>query len=74
GTDAAPYFRIFNPIRQAERFDPNGDFVRSMVPELSGVEKKRVLEPWRGPAIEGYPEAMIDLSVGRDATLAAWSV
>jgi deoxyribodipyrimidine photo-lyase len=74
GTDAVPYFRIFNPIRQAERFDPNGDFVRRMIPELAGADKKQVLEPWKYGGVDGYPAPMIDLSTARDQTLAVWKL
>ena len=74
GTDAVPYFRIFNPIRQAERFDPNGDFVRRMIPELAGAEKKQLLEPWKYGGVEGYPAPMIDLNTARDQTLAVWKL
>ena len=70
GTDAVPYFRMFNPIRQAERFDANGDFVRSMVPELANAGKKQILEPWKAGGFAGYPEPIIDLAQGRDSTLA----
>lgn len=74
GTDAVPYFRIFNPVRQAERFDPNGDFVRRMIPELAGADKKQVLEPWKFGGVEGYPAPMIDLNTARDNTLAIWKL
>lgn len=74
GTDAVPYFRIFNPIRQAQRFDPNGDFVRRMIPELAGASKKQVLEPWKFGGIEGYPAPMIDLNMARDQTLGIWKL
>jgi deoxyribodipyrimidine photo-lyase len=47
GTDAAPYFRILNPIRQSERFDPDGAYIRRWVPELEDVPAKRIHEPWR---------------------------
>ena len=46
GTDAAPYFRIFNPVRQSQRFDPDGDYIRRWVPELAAVEGRAVHEPW----------------------------
>lgn len=46
GTDAAPYFRVLNPIRQARRFDPGGEYVRRYVPELRDVPDARILEPW----------------------------
>ncbi len=72
GTDAVPYFRMFNPIRQAERFDASGDFVRSMVPELANAGKKQILEPWKDGGFAGYPEPIIDLVQGRNSTLAIW--
>ena len=72
GTDAVPYFRMFNPIRQAERFDASGDFVRSMVPELANAGKKQILEPWKDGGFAGYPAPIIDLAQGRDSTLAIW--
>ena len=72
GTDAVPYFRMFNPIRQAERFDASGDFVRSMVPELANAGKKQILEPWKDGGFVGYPEPIIDLVQGRNSTLAIW--
>jgi deoxyribodipyrimidine photo-lyase len=46
GTDAAPYFRVLNPVRQARRFDPGGDYVRRYVPELRDVSDARIFEPW----------------------------
>ena len=46
GADAAPYFRIFNPLLQGERFDPNGDYVRRWVPELSGLSSQFIHKPW----------------------------
>jgi deoxyribodipyrimidine photo-lyase len=57
GTDAAPYFRVFNPVLQSARFDPNGDYIRTWVPELRGVEAKHIHAPWEaGLQIKGYPE------------------
>src|SRR5690606_11652169 len=47
GTDAAPYFRIFNPTTQGERFDPDGDYVRTWVPELAHAPGKAVHQPWK---------------------------
>jgi deoxyribodipyrimidine photo-lyase len=71
GTDAAPYFRVFNPITQGEKFDPDGDYVRRFVPELRGVEGKAVHRPWElpdGPP-EGYPEPMVDHKAERQEAL-----
>jgi deoxyribodipyrimidine photo-lyase len=62
GTDAAPYFRVFNPTLQGRRFDPHGDYVRRYVPELREVPEKAVHEPWTlpdGPP-GGYPKPIID--------------
>ncbi|GAA4367634.1 deoxyribodipyrimidine photo-lyase [Nocardioides caricicola] len=62
GTDAAPYFRIFNPVKQGLQFDPNGDYVRRWVPELAHLPGKKAHEPWRyddGYA-KGYPEQVVD--------------
>jgi deoxyribodipyrimidine photo-lyase len=57
GTDAAPFFRVFNPVSQGERFDPDGDYVRRFVPELRDVPGAAVHRPWElpdGPP-DGYP-------------------
>lgn len=50
GADAAPYFRIFNPVRQGEKFDPNGDYVRRWVPELDNMSIAWIHKPWEAPA------------------------
>jgi deoxyribodipyrimidine photo-lyase len=62
GTDAAPYFRVFNPVAQGTKFDPAGDYVRRYVPELRDVPGKQVHEPWRLPAgpPEGYPAPIVE--------------
>jgi deoxyribodipyrimidine photo-lyase len=49
GFDAAPYFRVFNPVLQGKRFDPTGDYVRRWVPELARVPDAWIQEPWRAP-------------------------
>lgn len=49
GADAAPYFRIFNPVTQGEKFDPNGDYVREFVPELAKMPSKHIHAPWKAP-------------------------
>ncbi len=63
GTDAAPYFRIFNPVLQGRKFDPHGDYVRRWVPELETVPERYVHEPWR--MSEGL-RASTGLRLGRD--------
>jgi len=72
GTDAAPYFRVFNPVTQGERFDPDGSYVRRYVEELAGVDGKRVHRPWElpsGPPL-GYPAPIVDHAVERNVALA----
>jgi deoxyribodipyrimidine photo-lyase len=62
GTDAAPYFRIFNPVTQAEKFDPKGDFVRSWVPELADAPSDVIQKPWEQPRLlkeTKYPERIV---------------
>ncbi|MGD8150733.1 cryptochrome/photolyase family protein [Ornithinimicrobium sp. Y1694] len=74
GTDAAPYFRVFNPVLQGEKFDPAGDYVRRWIPELRHVEGKAVHQPWEvedGYA-EGYPRRLVDHSEERKDTLARY--
>ena len=73
GYDAAPYHRVFNPVTQAHRFDPDGDYVRRWVPELREVPGSAVHEPWRlpdGPPA-GYPGPIVDHAVERKVALAA---
>ena len=72
GTDAVPYFRMFNPIRQAERFDPSGAFVRAQIPELANAQGKSIFTPWQYTDTSHYVKPIVDLSAARDATLAAW--
>lgn len=79
GADAAPYFRIFNPIIQGEKFDPNGDYVRKYVPELEGLPNKFIHKPWEAsPEVlqeanvkfgKSYPHPIVDLRESRDKAL-----
>jgi deoxyribodipyrimidine photo-lyase len=56
GTDAAPYFRIFNPVLQSATFDPHGEYIRKWIPELRGVDARHIHAPWQaGLEIKGYP-------------------
>ena len=59
GTDAAPYYRVFNPMRQGERFDPGGEYVRRWVPELAALDANAIHRPQHG-RVDGYPEPIVD--------------
>jgi deoxyribodipyrimidine photo-lyase len=71
GTDAAPYFRIFNPVTQSRRFDESGNFIRRFVKELSSLESKSVHDPGLLKP-ESYPVPLVDLKFGRERALAAF--
>lgn len=66
GTDAAPYFRVFNPNRQGEKFDPSGDYIRRWVPELADVDDAHMRT---GDRPEGYPAPIVDHGVEREEAL-----
>jgi deoxyribodipyrimidine photo-lyase len=72
GTDASPYYRVFNPILQGYKFDPEGNYVRKYIPELSHVLGPEIHEPWLlvDGLQGGYPEPMLDHSKERDESLA----
>jgi len=72
GTDASPYYRVFNPVLQGEKFDPKGDYVRKFVPELRHIQDGSVHQPWLlvdGNA-HGYPPPIVDHAKERDESLA----
>jgi len=83
GTDAAPYFRIFNPVLQGAKFDPNGDYVRRWVPELAGLPAPDIHAPWEAPQLllaqasvklgETYPIPIVDHASARASALAAFA-
>jgi deoxyribodipyrimidine photo-lyase len=82
GADASPFFRIFNPVLQGEKFDPDGKYVREFVPELAGLDDKYLHRPFDAPksALEKagivlgktYPHPLVDHGVARDRALAAY--
>lgn len=75
GADAAPYFRVFNPVLQGEKFDPDGVYVKKWVPELAEVPKKFVHQPWLAGAARpaSYPEPVVDHATARDGALKAFA-
>lgn len=82
GADAAPYFRIFNPILQGEKFDPKGDYVRTYVPELSHLPRNLIHKPWEAGGLElaqagvrlgiTYPKPIVDHAAARERALRAF--
>lgn len=71
GTDAVPYFRIFNPVTQSKQFDPQGDFIKKYCPELAQLDTKYIHEPWLVNYL-AYPKPIIDLTNTRLKALAAF--
>ena len=82
GADAAPYFRIFSPVAQGQRFDPNGDYVRRWVPEINAIKGKNIHAPWEiddsllaqlGIVLDlDYPRPIVNLKYSRERALAAY--
>ena len=82
GADAAPYFRIFNPVLQAQKFDPDGDYIRKYVPEIAKLPDKYLAQPWTASDTmlnqsgivpgETYPYPVVDLSQSRKEALLAY--
>lgn len=82
GADAAPYFRIFNPVLQGEKFDPDGAYVRQWIPELAALPGRWIHRPWEAPADAmaeagvtlgaDYPRPIVDLGITRDRALVAY--
>lgn len=83
GTDAAPYFRVFNPVAQSRRFDPEGVYLRRWVPELAGLSAAAIHSPWTAaPSVlaragvvlgDTYPAPLVDHAEAREAALAAYA-
>jgi deoxyribodipyrimidine photo-lyase len=82
GADAAPYFRIFNPVTQGEKFDPDGQYIKEFIPELKDLPIKYLFSPWEAPKEildnanitlgKDYPEPIIDLKSSREKALDAF--
>ena len=84
GFDAAPYFRIFNPVRQSEKFDNNGNYIRKWVPELADVDKKDIHAPWLADSHDlaskgvklgtDYPYPIVDHAYARERCLTTYKL
>ena len=84
GCDAQPYFRIFNPVAQSEKFDPEGKFIRRYLPQLAGLSAKEIHAPWLVPTQRqqeagcvigtDYPPPIVDHAAARAKTLARYAV
>jgi deoxyribodipyrimidine photo-lyase len=84
GCDAQPYFRIFNPVSQSERFDPEGRFIRRYVPALAGLTHPAIHAPWAAKPMElasagielgkTYPLPVVDHAIARQHTLTRYAV
>jgi deoxyribodipyrimidine photo-lyase len=82
GADAQPFFRIFNPVSQGERHDPDGAYVRRYVPELADLPAEHIHQPWNAPDDvleaagvtlgETYPRPIVDHSEARDQAMAEY--
>jgi deoxyribodipyrimidine photo-lyase len=83
GADAAPFFRIFNPVTQSERFDPRGDYLRRWIPEIAALPDRHIHAPWTAaPEIlasagmvlgSSYPRPIVDHAAARSRALAAFT-
>jgi len=83
GADAAPYFRIFNPVTQAQKFDPRGVYIRRFVPEIAALPTAHLFAPWSAPPLvtaeagiqlgKSYPFPIVDLQQSRQRALHAFA-
>ncbi len=84
GADAAPYFRIFNPVLQGERFDADGKYTRHFVPELKNLPQQFLFKPWEAPSEilknagvvlgQNYPKPIVEMSASRDQAMLAYQM
>ena len=77
GADAAPFFRVFNPVLQGQKFDPKGEYIATWVPELRHLDAKGRHEPWTVPGAldadaSAYPAPIVDLKASRQEALDAY--
>ncbi len=84
GADAAPYFRIFNPVLQGEKFDADGEYTKRFVPELAALPNKFLFQPWEAPPLilkaagvelgKNYPKPIVEISTSRNSALLAYKM
>ena len=84
GCDAQPWFRIFNPVTQSRKFDPDGAFIRRYVPELATLDDRDIHAPWEAPPMallqagltlgQHYPRPIVDHALAREETLARFGI
>ena len=84
GTDASPYYRIFNPITQGEKFDASGEYTKRFIPELKDLPNKYLFRPWEAPESvlkkanivlgDTYPKPIVDIKTSRTKALDAFNV
>ena len=72
GADAAPFFRIFNPVKQSETFDPDGIYIRKWVPEIAHLDNRTIHKPWLSKNPANYPKPVIDHKYARKRALSAY--
>jgi deoxyribodipyrimidine photo-lyase len=73
GADASPYYRVFNPVLQGQKFDPEGAYVKKWVPELASVPIEMIHTPWDMPTPpKAYPQRIVDHAMARDRALEAF--
>ena len=83
GADAAPYFRIFNPVTQGQKFDSDGEYTKKYIPELKNMPNKYLFNPWEAPKEvldianvrlgENYPLPIVEIGLSRQKALAAFA-
>ena len=76
GVDASPYFRIFNPVLQSRKFDPNGEYIKAHVPELRGMSAKDIHAPWEAGLMKpkGYPAPVVDHKAVKERVVALFKL